>query len=186
MHKHFIDTARLQFQYYKNLGERTFAQLSDDQLLAQLGQESNSISIIVNHLHGNMLSRWTDFLSSDGEKEWRNRDGEFSDSIRTRKDLNDAWAEGWSTLFTALDEAYNADPATLIYIRNQGHTIVEAITRQLCHYSYHIGQIVHIGTALAGKEWKSLSIPKGKSKDYNKETFSYGKRKEHFTKGLLK
>ncbi len=132
-----------------------------------------------------MMSRWTDFLTTDGEKDWRNRDAEFEPDIRSKEELLAKWNEGWNCLFEAINSINREDFGTIIYIRNMGHTIVEAINRQLAHYSYHIGQIVFIGRMIKGEEWKSLSIPKGKSMKYNKEKFSKPKRKEHFTKEFL-
>lgn len=167
-----MESARKQFQYYKMLGEKTFSQLSDEQLFIQVNSESNSIGIIVKHLWGNMLSRWTDFLTSDGEKEWREREAEFENEINTRQELLQKWEEGWSCVFNALDSISDGDLSKVIYIRNQGHTILEAINRQLSHYPYHIGQIVFIGKMLSDKNWNSLSIPKGGSKEYNQDKFS--------------
>jgi len=177
----FLTSVRKEFQYYKSLGEKTFAQVTDAELLWQANEQSNSIAIIVNHLNGNMLSRWTDFTTSDGEKEWRTRDAEFENIITNRAQLSAKWEEGWVCLFNALDDLKEEDLEKEIYIRNMGHTITEAIHRQLAHYSYHIGQIVFLGKLVKDAEWNSLSIPKNKSKEYNKEKFSIPKRKEHFT-----
>jgi hypothetical protein len=168
------------------LGEETFAQLSEEELFWQYNAESNSVAVMVNHLWGNMLSRWTDFLSSDGEKEWRNRDAEFEDLIKTREQLDEKWAAGWACLFRALDSVNNDNFDQLVYIRNMGHTIVEAINRQFAHYSYHIGQIVYLGRMIKGADWESLSIAKGNSATYNAEKFAQPKRKEHFTNEFLK
>jgi len=177
---------RKQFAYYKLLGENTFAQLKEEDLFWQYNPESNSIAIIVKHLWGNMLSRWTDFLVSDGEKEWRDRDGEFEATIQTKEELIDKWNEGWECLFNSLDSVNIDNADTTIYIRNMGHTIMEAVNRQLAHYAYHIGQIVFIGRMIRGAEWQSLSIPKGNSKTYNAGKFSQPKRKAHFTDEFLK
>ena len=182
----FLDSTIKQFNYYKLLGDNTFSQLSDKDLFWQSPSENNSIAIIVNHMHGNMLSRWTDFLTTDGEKDFRNRDQEFEDLIKTRKELNDKWAEGWKVLFTALDSVNEDNFEQLVYIRNQGHTIIEAINRQLAHYAYHVGQIVLLGQLRKGKNWKSLSIPKGESKIYNQQKFSQEKKRGHFTDEFLK
>jgi len=175
-----------EFQYYKLLGEKTIEQLNDDELFWQYNPESNSIAIIVKHLWGNMRSRWTDFLTTDGEKDFRNRESEFLADINSRKELLEKWEEGWAILFKALD-SINTDKSNfeqLIYIRNQGHTITEAINRQLAHYSYHIGQMVYIGRMIRGKGWKSLSIPKGKSAMYNADKFAESKHRKHFTDEL--
>ncbi|MGB1269066.1 MAG: DUF1572 family protein [Flavobacteriaceae bacterium] len=173
-----------QFTYYKSLGDKTFEQLQDKQLFHQVTNESNSIAIIVKHLSGNMLSRWTNFLTTDGEKTWRNRDDEFTDTITTKEDLLKVWEKGWECLFTAIDPLTKEDFQKEVYIRNMGHTVVEAINRQLAHYAYHVGQIVFIGKMLANENWSSLSIPKGNSKAYNTEKFSKPKRTEHFTDDL--
>ncbi len=163
------------------LGDKTFEQLTDDQLFWQYNEESNSIAVIVKHLWGNMLSRWTDFLATDGEKEWRDREAEFENSIKSRAELLAKWNEGWSCLFSALGSVNEDNFGTTIYIRNQGHTVMEAINRQLAHYPYHIGQIVFIGKMVRNAQWTSLSIPRGKSKAFNQEKFSQPKHNEHFT-----
>ena len=167
----YLESAKKEFGYYKLLGEKTFSQLTDEQLLIEANSESNSIATIVKHLRGNMLSRWTDFLTTDGEKEWRKRDEEFENDISTREELLQKWQEGWSCLFKALDSISDDDLSKVIYIRNQGHTILEAINRQLSHYPYHIGQIVFIGKMLSDKNWNSLSIPKGGQKSTIKINF---------------
>lgn len=181
----YISSIKSQFEYYKLLGEKTFAQLSDEQLFWTYNEESNSIAIIVKHLWGNMLSRWTDFYTSDGEKEWRKRDEEFIHSIQDRAALLKLWNEGWDCLFAVINNLKEDDLSKIIYIRNQGHTVTEAINRQLAHYPYHIGQIVFIGKMITNKQWYSLSIPKGESKNYNQEKFSQPKSKKHFTEEYL-
>lgn len=184
--KNYLESITKQFQYYKMLGNNTFAQLNDQELFWQYNPESNSIAVIVNHLWGNMLSRWTDFLISDGEKEWRKRDQEFEYIIKTRAQLLEKWEAGWECLFQAIDSINETNFESTIYIRNQGHTIVEAINRQLAHYAYHIGQIVYLGRMQKGTQWESLSIPKGGSKAYNTEKFSQEKKQQHFTDEFLK
>lgn len=174
-----------QFKYYKKLGDATFTQLSDDDFFYQYNDESNSIAIVVKHLSGNMLSRWTDFLTTDGEKEWRNRDDEFELDLQTRKEILERWEIGWDCLFKALDSISQNNIHEMVYIRNMGHTIPEAVNRQLAHYAYHIGQVVYIGRMLRGKQWKSLSIPKGNSDRYNFKKFKKPKHREHFTDELL-
>ena len=181
----YLDSVKKQFAYYKLLGDKTFEQLTDEQLFWQYNAESNSIATIVKHLWGNMLSRWTDFLNSDGEKEWRNRDAEFENDISSRKELLEKWNEGWQCMFDAIAPLTAADLESIIYIRNMGHTVLEAINRQLAHYPYHIGQIVFIGKMVRDAQWQSLSIPKGNSADYNAEKFSQEKRKAHFTEEFL-
>ncbi len=181
----YLESVKKQFEYYKMLGEKTFAQLPDDKLFWQYNPESNSVATIVKHLCGNMLSRWTDFLTSDGEKEWRNREAEFDNDLRTREEVLDKWNLGWNCLFNALNSLTEADLQKEIYIRNQGYTVMEAINRQFAHYPYHIGQIVFIGKMICDDNWKSLSVPKGKSKEFNAEKFSQPKHKEHFTNEFL-
>ena len=186
MQNDYLQSTIKQFEYYKMLGEKTFAQVSDEALFWQYNEESNSIATIVKHLWGNMLSRWTDFLTSDGEKEWRKREEEFENDITTRKEMMDKWNEGWQCLFNALNSLTDNDLDEIIYIRNMGHSITEAINRQLAHYPYHIGQIVSIGKMASENNWQSLSIPRGKSKEYNAEKFAKPKHKEHFTNEFLK
>ncbi len=185
MIQNYLQSVQKQFDYYKALGERTFTQLSDDELFWQYNEASNSIAVIVKHLWGNMLSRWTDFLTSDGEKEWRNRDGEFEADIKDRTEMMAKWEAGWACLYKALDSVDEENFGTTIYIRNMGHSIPEAINRQMAHYASHIGQIIYIGRMIKGDEWTSLSIPKGGSKSYNAEKFALPKRREHFTKSQL-
>jgi hypothetical protein len=181
----YLESVIKQFEYYKLLGEKTFAQLNDEALLHRQDAESNSIATIVKHLSGNMLSRWTDFLTTDGEKEWRNRDSEFEQDINTRKDMMDTWNRGWDVFLKTLYSLREEDLEKIIYIRNQGHTVMEVINRQLAHYPYHIGQIVFAGKMLAG-QWSSLSIPRGTSQSYNADKFSRPKGREHFTDEHLK
>lgn len=182
----YLNSAKKQFAYYKLLGEQTINQLPDEALFWQYDLESNSISLIVKHLWGNMLSRWTDFLTTDGEKDWRNRDAEFEDDNRTRAELMDRWNAGWNCLLSTLDSLQEEDLQQEIFIRNMGHTVVEAINRQLAHYPYHVGQIVFIGKMALDSDWTSLSIPRGNSKNYNADKFAQPKRKEHFTDELLR
>lgn len=169
------------FRYYKSLGEKAMAQLEDELLFKIPNDGSNPISVMVYHLEGNMLSRWTDFLSSDGEKPWRNRDREFQEKDTDRAALMEAWENGWACLFQALEAASGVPTDTVVYIRNEGHTVQEAIHRQLAHYAYHIGQIVYVARLLKGASFKSLSIPKGQSATYNAKMFNKEKSKTHFT-----
>lgn len=180
MHTNYLDSIIKQFEYYKLLGDKTFAQVPDQALFWQHNEDSNSIATVVKHLWGNMLSRWTDFLSSDGEKDWRNRDAEFDNDLRTRQEVLDKWEEGWKVCLDTLRALKAEDLEKIIYIRNQGHTVLEAINRQLAHYPYHVGQIVYIGK-MCTRQWDSLSIPKGKSDDYNTDKFSKPKERGHFT-----
>lgn len=182
----YLESVRKQFLYYKKLGEKTFEQLEPEQLFFSLNENTNSISVIVKHLSGNMLSRWTDFFTTDGEKDWRNRDLEFLSTIDDKKELLDIWNTGWNCLLTALDKIEPEQLSQIIYIRNEGHTTVEAINRQLAHYSYHIGQIVFYGKLLKKTDWTSLSIPKNKSIAYNFGKFSKQKTIKNFTDEELK
>jgi hypothetical protein len=177
----FLTSAKKLFQYYKKLGDEAMAQLTDEQLFQQPNSASNSISFIVSHLSGNMLSRWMDFLTSDGEKPWRRRDLEFEENYRSREELLHAWEKGWQCLFSALDNLVPEAITKIIYIRNEGQTVMEAIQRQLAHYPYHVGQLVYQAKVLKGHEFKSLSIPKGNSELFNKEKFSKEKERRHFT-----
>ena len=181
----YLYSVRKQFEYYKSLGEKTIEQLNDKDLFWQYNDQSNSIAITVNHLWGNMKSRWTDFLTSDGEKEWRNRDLEFEPEIKSKVELLSKWNDAWGCLFDALNSINKENFYNKVYIRNQEHSIIEAINRQLAHYSYHIGQIVYIGKMIKGSEWKSLTIPKGKSTEFNKGKFSKGKHKGHFSDDIV-
>jgi uncharacterized damage-inducible protein DinB len=186
MENDYLTSVKKQFEYYKMLGDKTFAQLSDEQFFYQFNEESNSIATIVNHLCGNMLSRWTDFLTTDGEKPWRQRDAEFNDNITDKQELITKWNKGWQCLFDAINNLKTEDLTKEIFIRNQGHTVTEAINRQLAHYPYHVGQIVFLGKMLCNTQWKSLSISKGNSKSFNDNKFAQPKHKQHFTDEFLK
>jgi hypothetical protein len=157
-----------QLNYYKSLGETTINKLTTEQLLWQYNEASNSIAIIVQHISGNMLSRFTDFLTSDGEKIWRNRDVEFETVAKTKEQVLDIWHKGWQCLFNTINTLSVADLEKIITIRQENHTVIEALNRQLAHYPYHIGQIVFIGKMILNDDWQSLSIPKNKSQDFNK------------------
>ena len=180
----YLTSVKKQFEYYKSLGDKTFNQLTEEQLFWLSNIDDNSIAIIVKHIAGNMRSRWTNFLTEDGEKEWRNRDDEFINSFTTKEEVIAYWEMGWQCLFNALNTITPENFDSIVYIRNQGHTITEAINRQLCHYSYHIGQIVFLGKLLLGNDWESLSIAKNASKDYNTDKFSKEKSRTHFTDDL--
>jgi hypothetical protein len=184
MNNNYLDSAIKQFQYYRMLGERAMVQIPDEKLFWQFNNDSNSIAIIVKHLAGNMLSRWTDFLTKDGEKEWRNRDDEFESTIQSKEDLMRLWSSGWEACFQTLLSLNENDLEKTIYIRNQGHTVMEAINRQLAHYPYHVGQIVFIAKMFT-PNWKSLSIPKGNSKSYNEAKFHQTRHQEHFSDEYL-
>lgn len=172
----YLESIKKQLETYKKLGEKAMDQVPDDKLFWQYNDDSNSIATIVKHMWGNMMSRWTDFLTTDGEKEWRNREAEFDNDLKTRKDVMVKWNEGWDCTFKAINGLQDSDLGREISIRNQGLSVIDAINRQLAHYSYHIGQIVFIGRMICGAKWSSLSIPRGKSKEYNAEMFSKPKR----------
>ncbi|GGB10306.1 DUF1572 family protein [Mucilaginibacter rubeus] len=181
MENDYLTSVKKQFAYYKSLGEKTFEQLTDEQLYWQYNSESNSIAMIVKHMAGNMISRWTDIFTTDGEKSTRNREAEFTPSTPTRQTITKTWEQGWQCLFDTLDKLTADDLDKIIYIRNQGHTVMEAINRQLAHYPYHVGQIVFLGKMLCNETWHSLSIPRGQSENYNADKFAKEKRKAHFT-----
>jgi len=163
----FLTDALTLFRYYKQLAERAMAQLTDDQLLATLDPEMNSIAIIVKHMSGNMRSRWPDFLHSDGESPSRNRDGEFEQPPNTRAELTALWEEGWRCVFTELGQLSDDDMPRKITIRGEAHSVTQAINRQLAHYAYHTGQIVFLAKHLQSTNWKSLSVPRGQSQQFN-------------------
>jgi hypothetical protein len=165
----FLESVQKRFREYKSLGEKTFAQLTDEQLITEPAPDANSIAIIVHHLHGNMLSRWTNFLTEDGEKEWRKRDEEFEPAGLSRASVLDLWNKGWDVFLQTLDSLTPDDLLKTITIRSQPLLVIDAINRQLAHYSYHVGQIVLLGKYFAGAHWKSLSIPKEGSAQYNQE-----------------
>lgn len=156
-------------------------QLEPEQLFVSVNEDTNSIAVIVKHLSENMISRWTDFLISDGEKDWRNRDGEFEETINTKQELLNVWDEGWNCFFNTINALTADQLEIIIYIRNEGHSVIEAINRQLAHYPYHIGQIVFYAKMLKQSEWNTLSIAKNKSNNYNADKFSKEKSIKNFT-----
>ena len=155
------------FRYYKKLGERAMAQCPDDALFEALDAESNSIAIVVKHLAGNMRSRWTDFLTTDGEKPDRNRDTEFETPPKTRAALMELWERGWKHVFDALEPLGDEDLVRTITIRTEPHSVMQAINRQIAHYSYHVGQIVYVAKHLSGSKWQTLTVPKKESAEFN-------------------
>lgn len=182
----YLESVKKQFLYYKTLAEKAIHQIDEEQLFVALNDDTNSIAVIVKHLRGNMLSRWTDFLTSDGEKTWRNRDDEFVNTYSSKQEVLERWNEGWKCFFDTLDRLTPGQLNQIIYIRNEGHSVLEAINRQLSHYSYHIGQIVFYAKILKTTHWNSLSIPKNKSNDYNTEKFSNDKQIKNFTDQEIK
>ena len=164
--KEYLKVVLERFKSVKNLGDKTINQLSEDDIHWKLNDESNSVAVIVKHLSGNMVSRWSNFLTSDGEKSYRNRDQEFEEIRVSKQELIGIWEKGWDILFEALTNLEEQDLLKNIYIRSEKHMVIDAIERQMVHYSYHIGQVVYIGKQVKYKDWKSLSIPKGQSKEY--------------------
>lgn len=181
MHSDYLSSSIRQFNYYRGLAEKAMLQIPDDAFFHVTSQDGNSIAIIAKHLAGNMLSRWTDIFNTDGEKPWRNRDDEFELDHTDRQLVMDYWNQGWTCLFDTLNALTTEDLGRIIYIRNEGHTVLEAINRQLCHYSYHIGQIVLIAKISKGSTFESLSIPRNQSTQYNQQKFGEAPEIRHFT-----
>jgi hypothetical protein len=164
----YIEDTLSLFRYYKRLAERAMDQVSDEQLFVTLDAEANSIAITVKHMVGNMRSRWTDFLTTDGEKPDRNRDSEFIDPPATRAQLLAVWEDGWNRVFAAIEPLTDADLTRTVTIRGEAHSVVQAINRQLAHYPHHVGQIVLLAKHFAGPSWQSLSVPRNKSAEFNR------------------
>ena len=165
----FIESAIQRLISYKDLAEKTFAQLEETDFYYQPNETSNSIAIIIQHMSGNMISRWTNFLTEDGEKTWRDRDGEFEIHSSSAQQLIEQWNKGWDCLLHALRSLTEDDLSKTIQIRMEPLSVVDAINRQLAHYPYHVGQIIYIGKILKDDQWKNLSVPKNKSKEFNKQ-----------------
>ena len=181
MESPFLTSTKKLFHYYKGLGEKAIAQIDDDQINWKPNEASNSIALIVHHLTGNMLSRFTDFLTSDGEKSWRDRESEFEVGYKDKAELMAAWDKGWKVFFDAVEPLREEDLTKIIYIRNEGQSVMDALLRQLAHYPSHIGQIIYIAKILKSDDFKSLSIPKGGSTGYNQKKFDEEKSVRHFT-----
>ncbi len=169
MEEIFIQSVRRLFHMYKELADKALEQADDDALHQQADEESNSIAVVMQHMAGNMLSRWTDFYTTDGEKEWRARDGEFVDRKLSREELLAFWEKGWNCCFAIIDYLTAEDLIKTVHIRNEAHSVIDAINRQVAHYSYHVGQIVYLCRMYRKKEWKSLSIPRNKSTEFNQQ-----------------
>lgn len=178
--ENYLDNIRKLFLYYKKMGDESIVRLSESEIHFRFEENSNNCATIAKHIAGNMLSRWTDFLNSDGEKEWRNRELEFQDDFENKLALFAYWEKGWAALFNAIDSLTPDDLEKIVYIRNEGHSVLEAINRQLAHYSYHIGQLVMLSKAIKGADWESLSIPKGESKNFNQVKFTTEKSRKNF------
>jgi len=168
--KEYLATVIRRVKYYKDLGEKTFEQLDGNEMHYQPNAESNSIAVIIQHMTGNMLSRWTNFLTEDGEKSWRQRDDEFELHGQTKEQLTELWQKGWNCFLNALNALTEGDLMKTVNIRDESLTVVDAINRQLAHYPYHIGQIIYIGKILRNEGWKSLSIPRKGSQQYNQSS----------------
>jgi hypothetical protein len=167
MENNYISSVKNQFKQYKILAEKAIDQVPDEKIDWQYNPETNSIAIIVKHLAGNMLSRFTDFYNSDGEKKWRDRDAEFENEKLSRERLKALWDKGWDCLFKVLNELSPTDLSKIVIIRNEEHTVVEAINRQLTHYASHIGQIIFIAKMVLDNQWRTLTIPKNASREFN-------------------
>ncbi|MFZ9387634.1 MAG: DUF1572 family protein [Chitinophagaceae bacterium] len=165
--KDYLQTAIRRFKYYKDLGDKTFEQLNEWDFHYRPNDASNSIATIIRHLAGNMLSRWTNFLEEDGEKEWRHRDQEFEIVEQSKEELLDNWSKGWDRLLSSLASLSKKDLKKMVLIRGEKLSAVDAINRQLAHYPYHIGQIIYIAKTIKNKNWKNLSIPPGESEAFN-------------------
>jgi uncharacterized damage-inducible protein DinB len=164
----YVEDSLEVFRYYKNLAERAMDQVTDEQLFATLDGESNSIALVVKHMAGNMRSRWTDFLTTDGEKANRDRDSEFVDPPATRKALLQLWENGWALVFQAIEPLSDQDLSRTVTIRGESHSVMQAINRQVAHYAHHVGQIVMLAKHLAHDRWQSLSIPRNRSTEFNR------------------
>ena len=168
----YIEDATSLFRYYRQLADRAMEQIADEQLFATLDEEMNSIAIVVKHMAGNMRSRWTDFLTSDGEKPDRNRDTEFIDPASTRVELMEVWNRGWEKVFGALSQLSDRDLTARVTIRGEPHSVMQAIQRQIAHYAYHCGQIVFLAKHFKGRDWKSLSVPRNRSAEFNRRVLA--------------
>jgi hypothetical protein len=167
----YLDSVQKRLLYYKMLGDKTLDQLTGEQLHWQPPGDPNSIYLVIKHIHGNMLSRWTDFLTSDGEKPTRNRDREFEEDTATKAQVLAMWTAGWDCMMQAIGSLTETDLEKTVYIRSEPHSVVDAINRQVSHIPYHVGQIVYIGKMIQGNNWESLSIPRGQSQQYNQQKF---------------
>ncbi len=170
-----LQSAIKRVAYYKELGDKTFDQLSEADFHFTPNKENNSIAIIIQHMAGNMLSRWTNFLNTDGEKDWRNRDTEFEEQELSKQQLIGCWEKGWAIFLNALQQLTPDDLLKTIYIRQEGILVIDAINRQLAHYPHHVGQIIYIAKIIKDKNWQTLSIAKGNSQHYNQQLFSKNK-----------
>jgi hypothetical protein len=167
----FLSSVKAVFSNNKGWADRAIAQVSDEKLHLSLAPNTNSIAVIMKHVAGNLLSRWTDFLESDGEKPWRNRDNEFVDNFSSRKDVLDYWEKGWGCLFDTLNSLTSEDFSKSVAIRGEAHSVSLAIHRSLAHCGYHVGQIIMVARIHAGDEWEVISVPPGKSAEFNERVW---------------
>ena len=181
----YLEPTIKQFRYYEMLGTKSIERLSEKEIFEHPASGSNNMAMIVKHVSGNMLSRWTDFLTSDGEKPWRNRDEEFADDLESKASVLAAWQKGWQCFYNAVTPLTDEDLDKTVLIRNQEHTIVEAINRQLAHYAYHVGQMVFLAKLKLVDNWESLSIAPGESRKYNEKKFDNNDQSGHFTDEFL-
>lgn len=165
----YLSSIKKVFNNYKAMGEKTFVQLEDEHINYTPNEDTNSIAVIVKHISGNMLSRWTNFLTEDGEKEWRHRDNEFVNTINNKQELLEVWEKGWECMFNAINPLTADDLLKTVYIRKEPHTVIDAINRQLAHYASHIGQIIYMAKIIKSADWESLTIPRNKSKEFNQK-----------------
>ena len=168
----YLDDSLSLFRYYKKLAERAMEQVPDQQLFATLDGEMNSIAVVVKHMAGNMRSRWTDFLTTDGEKPDRDRDSEFGEPPLTRQALLEVWEDGWACVFRALEPLSDADLGRTVTIRGEAHSVMQAVNRQVAHYAHHVGQIVMLAKHFAHDRWQSLSVPRNRSEEFNRQVAS--------------
>jgi len=183
-HASFLENSIQLFTYYKHLADQSIQTLDPEDWHTEMAPGSNSIFIIMKHLWGNMNSRWRDFLTTDGEKPDRHRDMEFTHEDLTTEQIKERWNSGWKLLFTALETAKTVDEDYVVYIRNEGHSIMEAVQRQLAHYAYHVGQIVYLSKMIQGEDFTSLSVPRGQSQAYNAKKFKQEKTDRFFTERI--
>lgn len=178
MSSSYLKSIRFEYMRYKTMAERAVAQLEDGELHWKASENANSVAVLMQHIAGNTLSRFTDFLTSDGEKNWRDRDSEFEEQFTDRGELMAYWERGWQCLFDALNALAEADLERTVYVRAEGHTVAEALNRSMGHHAYHVGQIVHIGIQLKGDAWQTLSIPRGQSQAFNEQMFAKNRGEE--------
>lgn len=182
----YLTATRKIFEYYQTIGRKAILQLTNEQLHRKYHPYDNNAATIIKHMVGNMKSRFTNFLNEDGEKPWRNREMEFVDTLLSKEDILKAWDEGWNLLLDTIDQITEEDLENqIVYIRNIGHSIIEALNRQLGHYAYHTGQLVYLAKSLSGEQWQSVSIPAGESESYNLQKFSQHKTRKFFADDFI-